>query len=263
MIRYTVLIPNASSPAALGALLPRLARVLDELLLPYEIICVDDRGAPSASVQWGPLLADFIPLRVLQFDGPRGTSAALTAGINAARGELILAIRFGGQLPFEKFPHLIARLSKHDLVVGRRAPSLGERARSTFSPLARWLVARPELQPSEELFWAARREAVWGLALGPGVFRLLGEFVAHRGRRVCELVFSDDRPPRGAAVRSNSVGRLALRLLRRQFEPHLARELILGARAPRWQPACAERGALRQAPAAELVPLESPQRDSA
>src|SRR5207249_564055 len=91
---------------------------------------------------------------------------------------------------------------------------------------ARLLAAAPQLAQNENLIWAARREAVAGLALPPGAFRWLGRLVATRGLRVCELTFSAERPPQGAELRTGVAGRLALGWLRRRFEPHRASELV-------------------------------------
>jgi hypothetical protein len=262
MIHYTVLIPQRDSTDAVRDLVPRLCQVFDSLLLPYEIICIDDASAAGADSTWEELLSEFGPLRVLHFDSVRGTSAALTAGIAAARGELILAIDPKTRLSADKIPQLIARLSQNDLVVARPERSLSSQVRCALSKISRFLVGEPQLAASEDLFWAARREAVCGLALARGAFRILSELVADRGFRVCELTFAEHRPPQGAAVRVGPVRRLAIGWLHRRFEPHLARELVPSGMAPHLKIARVELP-LRQAPQAALVPLEKDRRDSA
>jgi hypothetical protein len=86
------------------------------------------------------------------------------------------------------------------------------------------ITGQAQLQPSEDLFWAARRQAVCGLTLAQGAFRILGRIVARRGFRVCDLVLADGLPPRGTRYRPSLVDRLAGLWLDRGFEPHLARE---------------------------------------
>ena len=80
----------------------------------------------------------------------------------------------------------------------------------------------------EELLFAARREALAGLTLPRGGFRLLPELVRRRGMRVCRVTLAAGLPPRGEAWRSTWLDRLAAGWIARRFEPHLARE-----RAPR------------------------------
>ena len=48
MVHYSVLIPQRDSTDAVGRLLPRAVRMFDKLLLPYEIICIDDASAAPA-----------------------------------------------------------------------------------------------------------------------------------------------------------------------------------------------------------------------
>jgi hypothetical protein len=259
MIRYTVLIPQRNSTDAVRDLVPRLCQVFDSLLLPYEIICIDDASAASA---WEELLFEFAPLRVLHFDSVRGTSAALTAGIAAARGELILAIAPKTRLSVDKVPQLIARLSQNDLVVARPEQSLGSQVRSALSKISRFLAGEPQLAASEDLFWAARREAVCGLAMARGAFRILSELVAEEGFRVCELTFASGRPPQGVQLHLGLVRRMAIGWLHRRFEPHLARELVPSGTAPHMKIVRIE-VPLRQVPQAALVPLEKDQRESA
>ncbi|HEV3137879.1 MAG TPA: glycosyltransferase family A protein [Pirellulales bacterium] len=259
MIHYTVLVPQRDSIAAVRDLVPRLCRVFESLLLPYEIICIDDG---STAIGWEELLFEFAPLRVLHFDSVRGTSAALTAGIAAARGDLIVAIAPQTRLSVDTIPQLIARLSQNDLVVARPEQSFGLQVRSALSKISRILVGEPQLSASEEMYWAARREAVCGLALARGAFRVLSELVAEGGFRVCELTFGERRPPQGVQFHPGVVRRTAIGWFHRRFEPHLARELVRSGTTPHLKIVRVE-VPLRQVPQAELVPLEKDHRDSA
>jgi hypothetical protein len=112
------------------------------------------------------------------------------------------------------------------------------------------------------MYWAARREAVCGLALARGAFRVLSEVVAEGGFRVCELTFSEGRPPRGVQFHPGLVRRTAVGWLRRRFEPHLAREFVRSGTTPHLKIVRVE-VPLRQVTQAELVPLEKDRRDSA
>jgi hypothetical protein len=77
---------------------------------------------------------------------------------------------------------------------------------------------------NEPLLFAARRDALTGLTLPRGGFRLLPELVRRRGFRVCRVTLASDLPPRGEAWQPMWVDRLAASLIERRFEPHLARE---------------------------------------
>lgn len=228
MIHYSVVIPHRNAAAALGSQLPLLCQTLGRLVLPFEIICIDDASDQPQAALLRTLLARTTTLRVLGFDQSRGTSAALTAGIAAARGDLILALgpRFAsGPL---LIPQLISRLSHFEFVFARQALALASRLRHGADTLVRQLQASLDPADDEPLLWAARREAVAGLTLARGAFRLLPDMVAGNGFRVCRLTWSPGCPPRGQAYRSNWWTRLLTRRVRQGFEPHLARQWSAG-----------------------------------
>ncbi len=264
MIHYTVLIPQRDAIDAVGHLLPRLEPLLERLILPYEFISVDDASQASSTAKWEPLLDRHPCLRVLQFDEPRGTSAALSAGIAAARGDLIIAVAAQSRFRLQDIPQLIARLSSYDLVVARHEQTLDLELRDRLAGFPRLLAAHPQLHPAEDLFWAARREAVAGLALGRGAFRMLPALVAKRGFRVCHLVLGEGLPARGVEYRLDPARRLATTWLDRRFEPHLARELSRGELAqPQRTMARGELGRTRVLPQTDFTPAKTDQRGSA
>lgn len=226
MMHYSVLIPQRDAADAIGRMLPQLCQVLDGLILPYEIICIDDASARPAANRLEELLAEYARLRVLRFDKPRGTGAALTAGLAAAGGELVIAVDPRAASATRSIPHLVARLSQNDLVIARHERPLGAELWQRVARVPRLIAGEPQLHPSEDLFWAARREAVAGLVLARGAFRILGKIVARRGFRVCHLLLADGLPPQGTTYRAGLVDRLATFWLDRKFEPHLASEMV-------------------------------------
>lgn len=225
MVHYTVLVPARDSTDAVCALVPHLYRVLDGLTLPYEILCIDDASAEGDAHRLQEFVSRHAHLRLLRFEEPRGTSAALTAGIAAARGDLILGACTRSTLEVTIIPHLIARLSQHDLVVAKDRQSWGARMRGFATRSPRVLRTDPQLRGGENLLFATRRQTVAGLSLPRGAFRMLPILLAARGMRVCQLTKAPGGPARGAAVRPGVWSRLAAAWLDRGFEPHRAREL--------------------------------------
>lgn len=253
MIHYSVIVPHRSAVAAFGELLPRLCRVMDRLVLPYEVLCIDDGSTPSAAEALSNMQLAHPALRVLQFDAPRGTSATLTAGIAASRGDLCIAIDPQTPLAVERIPHLIARIPPFDLVLGCRQRPTSHILRSNCHQLARLLKTESQISGDEDLFFAARREAVAGLSLAPGAFRVLSALVLARGRRVGRLTLCEATPPRETEIRVTRLGQLTAEWINRRFEPHLARELFPAPVSP--LPAGVARGEL---PAPRYVPQAAP-----
>jgi glycosyltransferase involved in cell wall biosynthesis len=225
MVHYTALVPLRDGADALARLLPDLARVLERLILPYEIIAIDDGSREAESVALARVLAAHRHVRLLRFDEPRGTSAALAAGIAAARGELVIAM--GSQPPLgpEFIPHLISRLGRWDLAVAEPERTLGQRIRHAVAGARSILRKNRPQDPAAQPLFAARREALVGLPLAPQGSGYLGNLAARGGWRVCRVAIAPGLPPVGRALRPGWFKRLAAAWLARRFEPHLAREL--------------------------------------
>src|SRR5438105_4560898 len=104
MIHYTVLIPQRNATEAVGRQLPELCAVLSRLKLPYEVLCIDDASdAPQGKIL-EELLTKYPMLRILRLAEARGVSAALSAGIAAARGDIVIAMAPGLQYRAEEIP---------------------------------------------------------------------------------------------------------------------------------------------------------------
>ena len=111
---------------------------------------------------------------------PAGASVALSAGIAAARGEIVLAIEAGEQHAAEHIPQLLYQLSRSDLVYVR--PRLGgwRKFRHRLARIPRAPVFGLEVRQPERLFWAALCGAIAGISLGRGMLRYLPWLVVRR-----------------------------------------------------------------------------------
>ncbi len=187
MIDLSILIPHRDQADDLGRLVPQLVKLLQHRERPFEIVCIDD-ASDSSTVRTLERLQRHTPaLRVMRLSQPAGLSAALTVGIAAARGELLAAIECSGQYLPEQIPWLIERLARADLVFGRRQSSRPAKLMLGLMQLPRRALLGLEARDPDCLLWAARREAVAGFELAPGMHRFLGSLVTTRGYRVAEM----------------------------------------------------------------------------
>jgi hypothetical protein len=232
MVHYTVLLPVRDAGDAVARLLPQLDDVLAGLLLPYEILCVDDGSQPSEWRKLESCRARHAGLRLLRFDRPRGTSAALTAGMAAARGKLLIGLAAEPRYAVQFIPHLISRLSRYDLVVGEPERSLWQRLAARLAQARNLLTSEARRPCGNELFFAARCEALGRLALIPGAAGVLPALVERRGFGVCRMTIAAGLPPRGQRFRAGLVERLAAHWFDRHFQPHLASEAVAAPAAP-------------------------------
>jgi dolichol-phosphate mannosyltransferase len=224
MVHYTALVPVPSATDSVKHTIAELEKAFERLLLPYEIICIDDASPAASPIPFDEWMNQHSQLRVLRFDRPRGISAALCAGIAAARGDLILGI--GPETPHaaEQVPHLISRLSRYDFVSAKQESTIPQAMSDHLVKLPK-LFAGNSYRGHEPLCFAAKRSAVAGLALARGAVRVLPELVARRGYRVGRMMVAEGLPPRGTELRSSLVQRLTARWYSQRFEPHLASEL--------------------------------------
>jgi undecaprenyl-phosphate 4-deoxy-4-formamido-L-arabinose transferase len=133
----SIVIPVFNEAQSLVALHQRLARTLATIGRPYEIIFVDDGSRDESADVLRTLRGRDAAVRVIRFNRNYGQHAALLAGMERARGEIIVTLDADLQNPPEEIPRLLAALEGGaDVVGGRRVSrrdAWGRRAAS-------WLV---------------------------------------------------------------------------------------------------------------------------
>jgi len=186
IIGHSVIIPQRDRADDVRRQLPLLTAALASLGQSFEIILLDD-GSSAASLRLlDKLLQEHHALRLIQLEQSGGVSIALAAGIEAARGEVIVATEPDEYYPSTQIPRLLKGLERADFIAGRRRrvglPKLWER----LARIPRGLLLGLDSHDPDCLFWAARREALSDIQLTPGTARYLAGIVGHRGFRVCE-----------------------------------------------------------------------------
>ena len=196
MLQFSVLIPQRDRGDEVRRQLPELAAALEPCGQPYEVVVVDDASQPSTLRLLDKLAKDFPALRLLRLDEPSGVSVALSAGIQAARGDVLVAIEPGICYPAEQIPSLIDWLCRADMVVGRRRRFGMPKLRERIGRIPRWLLLGLEAHDPDCLFWAARREVFQNVTLSAGMVRYLPALVARQGFRICETYVDYHGPVR-------------------------------------------------------------------
>jgi len=187
MVRYSVIVPGREVAEMFARRLGELYEVLGSLGAPFEILCVDDCSSAATTGALRSLLTDHDDLRVIQLDRPGGLDAALSAGIAAAAGDVLIVIEAGERYFYEDIPRLVGRLSRADLVCGCRRHGRLIKTLRAVSQFPRSLLLGRLVHDPSCLFWVARREALARLELAPGMRRYLPWLVTMRGFRVCQL----------------------------------------------------------------------------
>jgi undecaprenyl-phosphate 4-deoxy-4-formamido-L-arabinose transferase len=117
----SVVIPVFSEAPNLEPLYGRLERVLEDLDRPYEVIFVDDGSRDRSLEVMRGLQEKHDAVRVIQLNRNYGQHAAVLAGLDYARGEVIVTLDADLQNPPEEIPRLLDKIHEgHDVVGGWR-----------------------------------------------------------------------------------------------------------------------------------------------
>ncbi|MEN3184080.1 MAG: glycosyltransferase family 2 protein [Atribacterota bacterium] len=126
-VRFSVVVPVFNEEEVLPETYHRLTGVMEGLGAPYEIVFVDD-GSKDQSPRILDELAQRDPrVRVIHFSRNFGHQAAITAGMDYARGEAVIVIDADLQDPPEVIPEMVAKWQEgYEVVYGKRMKREGE-----------------------------------------------------------------------------------------------------------------------------------------
>ncbi len=221
--RYSIVVPFYNEQAAVAELHRRLRHVMDGLGQPYEMIFVNDGSSDGTA----DILADIAGSdeRVWFIDLRRnfGQTAAIQAGLDQARGAILVAMDGDLQHDPYEIPLLVAKIEEgYDIASGwRRRRSDGFLARRLPSRIANWLLARVSGVPLRDFgttFKAYRREVLEDVRLYGDMHRFVPAVCARLGAKVCEVPIKN--VPRKAGKSNYGIGRtfrVALDLLTLRF----------------------------------------------
>jgi glycosyltransferase involved in cell wall biosynthesis len=201
----SVVLPVLNEAESLSALLPRIAQVLVQEEVEWEIVVVDDGGSDHLAQT----------LREFEMQQPRpnvqlvrlsrnfGKEAALTAGLRAARGDAVICMDGDGQHP----PATIARMLSqwrqgYDMVVGvQRAREEGQFMVLCKKLFYRFLQSgeRFTIPPSAGDFRLMDRRVVQALLQLPERTRFMKGLYAWIGFRTAIEEFDADPRTAGAS----------------------------------------------------------------
>lgn len=226
MTRVSLLIAQRNAGSLVAGQVPAACRALHRLTGDYEVLVVDDASSPENFALLTDLLGTVPSLQLLRLDRPCGLSAALTAGIHAARGQCLINLPAGNEASTELIEPLLDALVRADLVVGRPRRDAWRKAMHRLMRIPRWLLLGLEVRDPECQVWAARREALDGLHLPRGMYRYLATLVSARGYRVGEIpVPTPGRSDQLSDGYANPGDLLAAWWLKKRWRPYEVRRL--------------------------------------
>jgi len=199
-LSISVVVPVFEEEDNLRPLHAEIARALDLLQESAEVVYVDDGSRDGSLAVLLEIRATDPRVRVVQFTRNSGQTAAMAAGFDHARGEIVITLDADMQNDPADIPRLVAELrrgfdvvagwrkERHDGFVLRRLPSL------VANRLIAW-VTGVAIHDTGCTLKAFRREVVRNLLIYAEQHRFLPAMAAGSGARVTEMVVNH-RPRR-------------------------------------------------------------------
>lgn len=177
--KISLVIPTHNEEDHVRPLYSEICAVFADLDRPWELLFVNDGSTDDTLERLHTLHADDTRVRVLDLDGNFGEAAALTAGFQAARGDIIVTLDGDGQNDPADIPKLLDALAQPGITVvsGRRLWRQEDALLRVWpSRLANRLIARVTGLPTHDCgcgLKAYRRSALPHMHLPRGMNRFL------------------------------------------------------------------------------------------
>ena len=190
--RYSLIVPFFNEAGNIDPLMERAVAVLRSLPGDFEALLVDDGSSDGTAAELEVIAAGEPRCRVIRFAQNQGQAAALYAGLQRARGEIILTMDGDGQNDPDDFPALLDRLERDpaDIVCGIRTPrhdSMTRRSMSWLANQVRGRILRDHLHDGGCQVRVLRREILAALQPSPLLQAFLPAMAAAAGFRLAEM----------------------------------------------------------------------------
>jgi glycosyltransferase involved in cell wall biosynthesis len=193
MSELSLVVPVYNEDENLSLLFDAICKVLEPLARPWEVIFVDDGSRDgSASALESLFKRDPFHVRVIEFRRNFGQTAAIAAGIDHARGDVIILLDADLQNDPADIPMLLAKLDEgYDLVSGwRKNRKDNALTRNLPSQLANGLISLVtgvRLHDYGCTLKAYRRDVLEGFRLYGEMHRFIPVFAHSVGARIAEV----------------------------------------------------------------------------
>ena len=191
-IKISIVVPLYNEENNITILYVRLTQVLMALEESYEIIFVDDGSKDRTPPALDEIYESDSRVRVITFRRNFGQTAALKAGFDAARGDIVISMDGDLQNNPEEIPRFLEKLDEgYDIVSGWRAQRQ-ERwlTRRLPSRAANWMMAKlsgVEIRDFGSTFKAYRRDILQDIHLYGDLHRFIPALAAWSGARITEI----------------------------------------------------------------------------
>ena len=187
----SVVVPLLNEEQSLDELHHEIARALEPLDDPFEVVFVDDGSTDNSMAVLARLADETTNVAVVHLRRNFGKAAALQAGFLEARGDVVVTIDADLQDDPAEIPALLAKLDEgFDLVSGWKTRRNDPFLRRLFSRWFNWataVVSGVRLHDVNCGLKAYRAEVLQGMRLYGELHRFIPILASYRGFRVAEI----------------------------------------------------------------------------
>jgi glycosyltransferase involved in cell wall biosynthesis len=188
----SVTIPVYNEAENLPRLCEELIPTLESLRQPWEVVLVNDGSTDGSAAVLDKLAAGDARLKVIHFRRNAGQTAAMMAGFEHARGDIIVPMDADLQNDPQDIPRLLEKLDEgFDVCSGWRRDRQDDALRRNFpSRMANWLISKVSgvrLHDYGCSLKAYRREVIKGVRLYGEMHRFIPIYANWLGAKVTEV----------------------------------------------------------------------------
>jgi glycosyltransferase involved in cell wall biosynthesis len=189
--RLSVVVLVYNEAESIAPLHEELIGVLESMALTYEVVYVDDGSRDGSTERLAQLTLNDARVRVVSFRRNFGQTAAVQAGIDHARGEVIVFMDGDMQNDPHDIPRLLQSMDVgYDVVSGWRKDRQDEASRVLPSRIANWIIARVTGVPLHDFgctLKAYHRDVIRDVKLYGEMHRFIPVYASWVGARIVEL----------------------------------------------------------------------------
>lgn len=190
-MKLSIILPIYNEEKNIETLYRELKENLDKLKVGYEIICVND-GSKDKSLEILKQLAGLDrTVKVINFKYNFGQTAAMSAGIKSAQGEIIIPMDADLQNDPADIPKFLEKINEgFDVVSGWRKNRHDPLSKIIPSKLANWLIGLitgVKIHDYGCSMKAYKRELIQGVNLYGEMHRFIPAYANWHGGRVAEI----------------------------------------------------------------------------
>jgi len=192
VLDISVIIPLYNETNNVGSLHDDLIAELDKLNCDFEVLLVDDGSTDDTVDKLREFASQDGRVKLIQFRRNFGQTAALMAGIDHAKGKVIVAMDGDGQNDPSDIPRLLEQIDAgYDVVSGWRRDRKDSRiSRIIPSKMGNWLASRISGVPLKDYgctLKAYRREILKNVRIYGEMHRFIPIYASWEGGRITEI----------------------------------------------------------------------------